>query len=210
MHELTQINRVLVAIKQKYKYMKKTLIFVLTSIAFLACSLISCDKQKSLQERLQEEKRAIDRYIKRNNLVILNEYPPNGIFQEKEYFKTNDGLYIHVVDSGNGRRATLKIDDVTVRFEYRHDIALSDTSITRWSETAFIQPFSFTYGLEQSYTVAGSLVCKGWVRPLSYVGEDAVVDLIIPSALGSAEDNNVTYGIINPVFYKGVTYTNFY
>ncbi|MDR0612550.1 MAG: DUF4827 domain-containing protein [Dysgonamonadaceae bacterium] len=190
--------------------MKKFLIFVLTSIVLLSCSLSSCDKQKSLQERLQEEKRAIDRYIKRNGLKILNDYPQNGKFGEKEYFRTSDGLYIHVVDSGNGQRATPLVDEVTVRFEYRHEIAVSDTSITYWTESALIQPFSFQYGLEQSYTVSGSLVCKGWVYPLSYVGEHAVVDLIIPSAVGSAVDNNVNYGIINPIFYKGVTYTNFY
>ncbi|MDR1632677.1 MAG: DUF4827 domain-containing protein [Dysgonamonadaceae bacterium] len=190
--------------------MRKTLIFVLTSIALLTYSLTSCDKQKSLQERLQEEKRAIDRYVKRNGLVILNEYPQNGIFGEKEYFRTSDGLYIHVVDSGNGRRATPLVDEITVRYEYRHDIAVSDSSITYWSNSALIYPFSFKYGLQQSYTVSGSLVCVGWVYPLSYVGEHAVVDLLIPSALGSAEDNNVSYGIINPVFYKGVTYTNFY
>lgn len=190
--------------------MKKTLNLVLISIALLLCSLTSCDKQKSLQELLQEEKRAIDRYIKKNGLVILNEYPSNGVFGEKEYFKTSDGLYIHVVDSGNGQRATSLVDEVTVRFEYRHDIAVSDTSITDWDELALIQPYSFTYGLSQSYTVSGSLVCIGWVYPLSYVGEQAVVDLIIPSALGSAEDNNVNYGIINPVFYKSVKYTHFF
>jgi hypothetical protein len=190
--------------------MKKTLIFVLASIALLACLSTACDSQKTLQERLQEEKRAIDRYIKRNNLVILGEYPKSGVFGEKEYFKTNDGLYIHVVDSGNGQRATSLTDVVTVRFEYRHDIAVSDTSVTYWSETALIQPYFFTFGLAQTYTVSGSLVCEGWVHPLFYVGKTAVVDLIIPSALGSAEDNNTTYGIINPVFYKGVTYTNFY
>ncbi|MDR2691096.1 MAG: DUF4827 domain-containing protein [Dysgonamonadaceae bacterium] len=190
--------------------MKKTLIFISALVALLSCSLASCDKQKSLQERLQEEKRAIDRYIKKNGLVILNEYPASGIFGEKEYFKTSDGLYIHVVDSGNGQRATSLVDEVTVRFDYRHDIAVSDTSITYWSNSALIQPFSFTYGLTQSYTVSGSLVCVGWVYPLAYVGEYAVVDLIIPSALGSSEDNNVNYGIINPVFYKGLTYTNFF
>lgn len=190
--------------------MKKTVIFVVTAMACLAVSLGACDSSKSLQERLQEEKRAIDRYIKRNGLIILDEYPADGVFAEKEYFRTGDGLYMHVTDTGNGRRATPLTDEVTVRFEYRHDIAVSDTSITLWSESALIQPYSFQYGLPQSYTVSGSPVCEGWALPLAYVGERAVVDMIIPSALGSALDNNVTYGIINPVFYKGITYTNFY
>jgi len=189
-------------------YMQKTSIFVISSIVLLICLLgSSCNKQKSLQERLQEEKRAISRYIDRNNFVILNEYPKDGVFKEKEFFRTSDGLYIHVVDSGNGRRAVPFRDEVTVRFEYRHDIALSDTAILRWSSSGWVNPFSFIYGLSQSYSVSGSSYeCTGWVIPLAHVGERAVVDLIIPSSLGSYNDN----GSINPVFYKGVTYTNFY
>ena len=188
--------------------MKKTSIFVISSIVLLIGLLGgSCNKQKSLQERLQEEKRAISRYIDRNNLVVLNEYPKDGVFKEKEFFKTSDGLYIHVVDSGNGRRAVPFLDEVTVRFSYRHDILISDSSIIWWSNSGWVNPFSFIYGLSQSYTPSGSTYeCVGWVIPLAYVGEHALVDLIIPSAMGSSNDN----GLINPVFYKGLTYTKFY
>jgi len=192
--------------------MKKTSIFVITSIVLLICLLgsSSCNKSKSLQERIQEENRAISRYIDRNNLVILNTYPKDGKFKEKEFYKIeNPGgvMYMHVVDSGNGRRATPMVDEVTVRFEYRHDILVSDTTIQWWSNSGWVNPFSFIYGLSQSYTVSGSsFECVGWVIPLAYVGERAVVDLIIPSKLGSSVDQ----GNINPVFYKGLTYTNFY
>jgi hypothetical protein len=186
--------------------MKKTLIFVIASIMMFVYSLSSCDKQKSLQERLQEEKRAIEQYIRSEELVILDKYPEGRAFGKNEFFRTSDGLYIHVVDSGSGRRAIPLVDEVTVRFEYRYDIAISNSTKSYWVESTLLAPFSFKYGLSQSYKVSGSLVCAGWVYPLSYVGEDAVVDLIIPSALGSAEDNNVSYGIINPVFYKGVKY----
>jgi hypothetical protein len=172
----------------------------------LTCLLSSCDKQKTLQERLQEEKRAINRYIDRNRLVILDEYPKSKVFGEKEFFRTSDGLYIHVVDSGNGRRAESLRDEVTVRFEYRHDIAVSDSSILKWNSSGLVYPYSFKYGLSQSYSASGSLVCIAWVYPLLYVGEHAVVDLIVPSSLGSYSDNSN----INPVFYKGVTYTNFF
>ena len=182
-----------------------TRLLVYSSIILLACSLFSCNDEKSLQERIQEEKRAIDRYISRNKLSILSEYPSNGVFGEKEYFKTSDGLYIHVVDSGNGQRVNL-VDEVTVRFEYRHDILVSDSSIVRWDASGLVYPYSFKYGQSQTYTVYGSLVCVGWVYPLLYVGKHAVVDMIVPSSLGSSSDDTN----INPVFYKGVTYTNFY
>jgi hypothetical protein len=189
--------------------MKKTLIFAISSIVMLICLLASCNNQKSLQERLQEEKRAISRYIDREELVIVEDYPKNGVFKEKEFYKIQSEygvMYMHVVDSGNGRRATALRDEVTVRFDYRHDIAVSDSSKTYWSNTGLINPYSFKYGLAQSYSSTSSRVCIGWVLPLSYVGEHAVVDLLIPSAIGSYSDNNS----INPVFYKNITYTNFY
>lgn len=191
--------------------MRKTLIFVITSVVSLAYLLTACNNNKSLQQKLQEEKRAIDRYISRNGLVILNDYPKDGVFKEKEFFKTSDGLYLHVVDSG-GRKVRPLIDEVTVRFEYRHDILQSDTAITYWDKSGLVYPYSFKYGLSQSYRVSGSLVCTGWVLPLQYVGEHAVMDLIVPSSLGSYDDSYIdAYSIIvNPVFYKGVTYTNFY
>jgi hypothetical protein len=189
--------------------MKKTLIFVISSIVLLTCSLASCNKQKSLQERLQEEKRAISRYIDRERLVILDEYPKDRVFKDKEFYKIQSEygvMYMHVVDSGNGRRPGSSGNEVTVRFEYRHDIAVSDSSILKWSTSGFVYPYSFKYGLGESYSVPNSMVCVGWVFPLSYVGEHAVVDLLIPSAVGSYSDNSN----INPVFYKGLTYTNFY
>jgi hypothetical protein len=189
--------------------MKKTLIFVVSAIVLLTCSLASCNKQKSLQERLQEEKRAISRYIDRNGLVILDEYPKDGVFKEKEYYKIQSEygvMYMHVVDSGNGQRPVSMVDEVTVRFEYRHDIAVSDSSILNWNTSGLINPYSFIYGLSQSYSAANSMVCIGWVLPLRYVGKDAVIDLIIPSAVGSYSDNSN----INPVFYKGIFYTNFH
>jgi len=63
--------------------MKKTSIFVITSIVLLIGLLsFSCNKQKSLQERLQEEKRAIERYIIRNNIKPLEDYPKDGVFKE--------------------------------------------------------------------------------------------------------------------------------
>ncbi|GHT62439.1 hypothetical protein FACS189451_06800 [Bacteroidia bacterium] len=191
--------------------MRKTLISIIMSIVSLTYLLTACDSNKSLQQKLQEEKRAIDRYISRNGLVILNEYPKDGVFKEKEFFKTNDGLYIHVVDSG-GRKVQPLRDEVTVRFEYRHDILESDTSIVYWDKSGLVYPYSFKYGLSQSYKVSGSLVCTGWVIPLQYVGEYGVLDLIIPSSLGSYEDSYIdSYAIVvNPVFYKGLTYTKFY
>ena len=184
--------------------MKKRTVYSALVIAVF-CILSSCNPEKSTQELLQEEKKAIERFIDRNDLVILKEYPKNGVFKEKEYYRTSEGLFFHVVDSGNGVRVE-QLDEVTVRFKYLDDIKTA----ARGDTTAIIRPslyypFWFRYGMSQTYSISGSPVCSGWVIPLLYVGKGAVVDLIIPSSLGSSSD----YNSITPVFYKNLHYTNF-
>jgi hypothetical protein len=183
---------------------KKSLIFVLLAPVFSGV-FFSCNDQKSLQEMLREEKKAIERFIDRNGFVVLDTYPKDSIFGEKEYYKTNEGLYIHVVQKGTSKRVKAP-ENVTVRFEYQHDVrdaARGDT--TSIVKPSLLYPFSFVYGISATYSDMSSPVCVGWVIPLSYVGEDAIVDIIIPSSIGSYSDSNS----IIPVFYKNLHYTSF-
>ena len=173
-------------------------------MAIISCISISCKQPKSLQELLQEERKAIDRFIAMNDFVILKDYPKGGVFNENEYFRTTDGLFFQVVDSGNGKRAQF-IDDISVRFDYYQfvkDYAQGDTAKYY---LPFYDPFYFVYGIQQTYTSYYSPVCQAWVIPLEYVGEEAVLNLIVPSSLGSTSDNNS----ITPVFYRNLRYTRF-
>lgn len=178
---------------------------LLISISFVA---FSCNNQKTTQEYLREEKKAIERYIDRNDFDIISSYPENGVFGENQFFKTNEGLYIHVVDSGNGRRVTALVDQVQVRFDYFlyvKDAVGGDTSKVILDYRWF--PFEFIYGNTASYSKdALKLTCNGWAIPLNYIGEGAIVDLIIPSSLGGTTD----YNSFDPVYYKNLRYTKFY
>jgi len=173
-------------------------------VMIISCVFSACNNSKSLQELLQEEQKAIDRFIRDSDLVILKNYPADSIFKDKEYYRSPDGLFFHVVNPGNGVRAQA-FNDVTVRYDYCQyvkDVASGDTT-----QYAFpsVLPYSFVYGISQTYSSTVTPVCQAWVIPLSYVGENAVIDMIIPSSLGSYYDNmNVT-----PVFYKGLRYTRF-
>ena len=174
------------------------------SIAIIFCMFFSCNEGKSLQELLQEERKAIDRFIAMNDFVILKDYPKDGVFKYNEYFKTNDGLFLQVVDSGNGKRVELR-NDVSVRFDYYQYVKEYAQGDTVKNYLPFYDPFSFVYGIPQTYSSYYSLVCQAWVIPLEYVGEEAVLNLIVPSSIGSYSDNNS----IIPVFYKNLRYTRF-
>ena len=175
------------------------------SIAIIFCMFFSCNDGKSLQELLQEERKAIDRFIAINDLVILKDYPKDGVFKENEYFRTNDGLFFQVVDSGNGKRVKL-LDEVSVRFDYIQyvkDFAKGDETLIYPLNP--YDPYTFVYGIEQTYYSYYSVVCQAWIIPLSYVGEEAVLNLIIPSSIGSMYDRDN----ILPIFYKNLRYTRF-
>jgi len=171
----------------------------------ISCIFSACNNSKSLQELLQEEQKAIDRFINENGFYLSKGGYPAGAFGDKEYYKTTEGLFFHVVDSGNGTRVQV-LNDVSIRYDYSQyikDAASGDT--TNYPFFNYGLPYSFVYGVSQTYSGTYSPVCQAWVIPLSYVGENAVVDIIVPSSLGSYTDNmNVT-----PVFYKNLRYTRF-
>ncbi|MDR3060934.1 MAG: DUF4827 domain-containing protein [Dysgonamonadaceae bacterium] len=183
--------------------MKKGILFILSLIAVIIF-ISSCNDQKTAQELIQEEKKAIERFIARNGIRTLSSYPKDGVFAENEYYRNPDGLYIHVVDSGNGRRVVVS-DEIQVRFDEMQYFKSDTSSVS--SDLISIDPFAFLYGNPYSYdNYGGYYTCIGWVIPLSYVGEGAIVNLIIPSNLGASGDQNA----YRPVFYKGLRYTSFF
>lgn len=194
-------------------------IFSIVLLAVVFCISFSCKEGKSLQERLKEETRAIDRFIKMNDFKILDEEDeefPKGKWPENTFFRTRDGLFFQVVDSGNGKRAKL-LDEISVRYEYFQlvkDAATGDTlkysfpyfsSYNPNNPPPLGHPFYFTYGLPQTYSSSSSPMCQAWVIPLSYVGEGAILNMIVPSSVGASYD----YSNITPVFYKNLRYTRF-
>jgi hypothetical protein len=186
--------------------MKKTVFFVFT-IILLGLIGFSCDNSKSMQEYIREEKKSIERYILSQKIAVLTEYPKDSIFKENQYYKTSDGLYMHVSDRGNLDRRIEAYDEVLLRFDYFHYIKNYVSGQTDSIVLSYLYlPIAFTYGISGSYNNdPAGLACSGFAIPLPYVGEGAVVDLIIPSELGNATDNSS----FAPVFYKNLKYTKF-
>jgi len=183
--------------------MKKGALFIVTAV-IISCISFSCNQSKSIQELLQEEQKAIDRFITMKGFVILKNYPSDGVFKENEYYKTSDGLFFHVVDSGNVKRVQ-PLNDVSVRFDYMQYLKTYVSGDTTKLFPYPYTPYSFVYGISATYSSSSSPVCQGWVIPLSYVGENAVIDMIVPSSIGQYAD----YNSIDPVFYKNLRYTKF-
>jgi FKBP-type peptidyl-prolyl cis-trans isomerase len=197
--------------------MRKIYFFTL-SVIFLMVAFSACDKTKTPQEYLREEKKAIDRFIDRQGIKIVDiktiedytRYMEKGV-ENNVYFKTNDQLYFHVVDPGNGKQIKAG-DEVQVRLHhpdeplsyptgYYVDIKtyVSGDTIKYYS----YDPFSFQYGVSGSYD--GYYSCDGWAIPLSFVKEGAIVNLIIPSSLGASSNSN-SY---RAVYFENLHYIHF-
>ena len=94
--------------------MKKGFYFVLILCA--ACLMGSCSKTKSYTDMLNDEKKAISRLIDSLDIEVLKDFPDDSIFAENQFVKLDNGVYMNIIDRGEGR-ATLYSTKVMYRCE---------------------------------------------------------------------------------------------
>ncbi|MGV8964084.1 MAG: DUF4827 family protein [Candidatus Saccharimonadaceae bacterium] len=160
--------------------MRKNIIVLLISIVAIGV-FASCNKSKTYAQRLNDEKKAIELFIDKNDIKVLKEYPKDSVFQANEfYFDTTSGVYYNVVDSGNGRRIMMG-EELYVRFKGLKYLSSNDTST--YSNINSLQPEILVYGNTLTYS------STAWVAPLRNVGHLGRVKLIVPFTMGLASDN---------------------
>lgn len=174
-------------------------------VAFAACS-----SSETYADKLKNERKNISRFINEHNIVVLNQYPASGVFEENEYFRDPlTGVYINVIDSGNGNRVSVsKRSEVNVRFDGAMTLPTNESDTTT-NNLPGSQPISFTYGITATYSNSnvGSFdyyyLSTGITAPLQYVGENARVRLIVPFASGS----NYQLAAFRAMYYTQLQYT---
>ncbi len=170
----------------------------------------ACSSSETYADKLKNERKNISRFINEHNIVVLNQYPASGVFKENEYFRDPlTGVYINVIDSGNGNRASSsKRSEVNVRFWDAMTLPTADSD-TVSNNVAGLQPISLTYGIVATYSSNNTssldyyYLSTGITAPLQYVGENARVRLIVPFATGS------TYQLaaFKAMYYTQLQYT---
>ena len=205
--------------------MKRTFYFlVLIWCVLNLIFTISCNDTPTYEEMKADENKIIKRIISDKNIKVLSEYPKDGVFGENEFVQLNTGIYLNVVDSGNGNRAIYGSTDLLVRVsgEYYSKI-MGSSKDTAYSFNTFSNnwyPFEFRFGnaynVVQEHSYSGDLYTLyfslGLESILSYVGDSAVVKLIVPGysevngASGSSTmQNSENYRYI-PIYYDRVRY----
>ncbi|MDR1919292.1 MAG: DUF4827 domain-containing protein [Tannerellaceae bacterium] len=182
------------------------------NIGLVLCAVLivlSCNNNKDYTDMLNAQKKAINRLIDENGFEILKSYPANGVFKDNEFVILDNGVYLNVVDSGNGQRAVAGSTWVFCRFNAKWIVEWQgmDTATVNNFQNG-TNPLLYKYGMSSpastsdnfSTTFFSVLLFSG----LGYVGDSSVVKLIIPFHL---EGNNQTFSSSGiPLYFSKVQY----
>lgn len=188
--------------------MKKLTLFFLS---LLACGLAfqACDNTKTYAEMLEDEKDAIDAFLKDSSFVVISQsefYRNDSMTANNEFVQLASGVYMQILDKGSKNPAdTVKANDqILVRFS-ELNISSREITLSNLYYPELVDEFNyrvtstsiagqFTQGMMLYY---GPAVPAGWLVPLAYVRDRAHVRVIVPSKMG----HNTAMQQVLPFFY---------
>ena len=201
----------------------------------VATTFTGCDDDETYADMKDKEKRAINNFLKDNELC-----GPIKVISEQEFYANDsttdttrnefvlfneDGIYMQVVSRGEGKTM------VELAKEQSKDSTISKEILCRFFEydienagyvcenLSYISVFdkmlckydhrgrSYTASFEKGgimYGRYGSVVPKGWLKPLDYIrltkqaGRQAKVRLIVPHSSGTSDAS----GYVTPMYYE--------
>lgn len=172
---------------------------IITALLGSLLFLSSCKDRKTYADYLKDERKAIDLFVAQNQLNILNQYPSNGKFGEKDFFKDPEtGVYFQVINYGDTTRNLELRQKVYIRYSGLHFFMTDDT--TKYSRVDFPESIDFLGPVNNSNK--SSYSNPGWVVPLRFVGHNGKVRMIIPFVMGSATDRTQ----YQPTYYDQIYY----
>ena len=186
--------------------------FYILLIMCAAMMVVSCDKTKSYTDMLKAQRKAIERLQVDSGLVFLDDFPADSVFKENEFVELDNGVYLNIVNKGNSERAVLGQTAIRSRFIARMFMESSSlgtgTVDLLGPNSNGTYPVEFRYGyytsLNPDYSYTWDMfICEGLGAGFPYVGDSAVVKLIVPFKLMSSDFQSSG----TPVFFEKVKYT---
>lgn len=163
----------------------------------LLLSIVGCDDTLTYADQLALEKAAIKEFMKDSSFTVTTTYPDTVPFPKGVFYRNEDGLYIHVLDSGSSVPSYIpKNTPYQIRYM---ELNLNDKTVKQNMYGATYNPSEIFYNNIQTSLSYGD--CKAWHQALKYVGDGGHVYLIVPTSLGMSVYNSTT-SILTPCFYE--------
>lgn len=169
--------------------MKKFVInIILACLVFFA---VSCkDKEESIRyaDLLKTQEKLIKKFIDRENIVVLDEFPTDSVFQTNQYVLTESGLYFQLTKKGEGEDVKSG-DKVQVRYRQK---TLEENAITEDFWTTQDEPRP----TEVEYKISMDKDCEAWHEAIGYMRKSgAECKIIVPGSIGFsvAQANLIPY-----------------
>ena len=158
--------------------MKRILsVFVLVSL--LAAVVSSCDNSATYAAQLEDEMQSIKQYIADSSITVVNEVPTVVPWPDGVYYKTESGLYVHVLDTGvvvNKNLAT----NTPVYVRYNEFDMKGKPHYSNMESSS--DPVELFYNNVSATASAGD--CLAWHEGLKYVGDGGHIEMIVPASIG--------------------------
>lgn len=191
----------------------KNLILSILTLTILSFAVSSCDNDETYADKLEKETKSIKKLLKDSSFYKVNTYPKDRAFNPGEFFTDPaTGVLFHVIDSGNGNRAKDK-QYINVRYKWGYFFQ-SDKNRKAEHENSSMGTFhdKLLFRHNVSSTQMGAyndtkpnfyIKSVGLAAPLKYVGENAIVKIIIPFSTGSYAQ---FYSLYEPLYVGYVRY----
>lgn len=184
--------------------MKKFSTYILLFAGLLLLT-VACNKRKTYADHLKDEKKAIDLFISKNNLIILDNYPSGGTFKTNEFYRDPaTGVYFNIIDKGTSDSVQLG-EEVYVRFSGLTYFMENDTLKYNNNDTDR-SPFPETIVYRGPVNYMTRTLYEGttpaWIVPLKHVGHTGQAKMIVPFNMGSQYDMRN----FQPTYYENVEY----
>lgn len=192
--------------------MKIKLKYSVSAVLMMMLFFASCSKTESYSDLLKKEQKASNWYLAQQK--VCNVIPADSVFLEGNdapfYRMDEDGyIYMQVLKTDPARE--LPKSGATVYFTYtRYNIDTMytnntlDIAPTDGNQDNFISSIGDTYFIFNNYSViSSSTFGSGMQLPLSYLGYNSEVNILLKSYYGFASDNTtcIPY-LVNVRYFK--------
>lgn len=150
-------------------------------LVLMALAISSCDSNLTYANQLDAEKTSIKEFIATNHYKIVDTIPSDVPWPDGVFYRTESGLYVHVLDTGLVVNTAIKTNTViTVRF--KETDMNGEAGYTNMYGTG--DPVELLYNNVTSSSKSTYGDCLAWHEGLDYVGDGGHLQMIVPASLG--------------------------